>query len=411
MRGSKAACALAALLALSCALPGLAQTAAPQPPDLYQQALESIAEGRNNDASEALTRVIESEPLHAGAWLDLALIQCALGHKDEAERIFKRIEQRFAPPPGIIELIEDARAKGCGKWQAHSYGALALARGIDQNVNQGAANSIFTLTRDGVPVDLVLLPEFLPQHDQYTVLSGEYLRDLTPNGTIGFAQFQTRRNDSLTRYDSASLFGGVETPWRVGRWTVRGTAMFGLISLGGHLYQRQAQVQARVGPLMPLPGGAQFHVTAALTHSNYLTLLNFDSNTAELKGQLSYRAEDFSASASAGFLRDHAVGARAGGDRHGYLMTLQARRPLGELFTGELGYVHQDWRSDSAYSPGVIDVARHQLTRVLRATLIYPVSKNQNLQLEARHVSNKENISLFQYNNRQLQLSWQWNGL
>ena len=91
MRGSKAARALAALLALSCALPGLAQTAPPQPPDLYQEALESIAEGRNKDASETLARVIESEPLHAGAWLDLALIQCAQATPISAETMLPPI--------------------------------------------------------------------------------------------------------------------------------------------------------------------------------------------------------------------------------------------------------------------------------------------------------------------------------
>jgi hypothetical protein len=39
-----------------------------------------------------------------------------------------------------------------------------------------------------------------------------------------------------------------------------------------------------------------------------------------------------------------------------------------------------------------------------------PLSRNQNLQLEWRHVQNLENISLFQYNTQVVQLNWRWNG-
>jgi hypothetical protein len=45
---------------------------------------------------------------------------------------------------------------------------------------------------------------------------------------------------------------------------------------------------------------------------------------------------------------------------------------------------------------------------VLRGTLTYRIDKQHSLQLEARAVRNRENIEIFQYNNRQLQLSWVW---
>jgi hypothetical protein len=37
-----------------------------------------------------------------------------------------------------------------------------------------------------------------------------------------------------------------------------------------------------------------------------------------------------------------------------------------------------------------------------------PFRDHHALQLEWRRVKNNENISLFQYNSRLLQLSWQW---
>jgi hypothetical protein len=395
-----------ALLALAClGAPARAQTPpapapAPEAPaalqqDLYQDALQSISEGRKNDASETLQRLIEKEPLHAGAWMEIALIQCSLGHADEAERMFAVIETRFNPSRGILDLIVEARETGCTHWQAVSSGALTLGRGIDQNVNQGASNQNYVIMQDGIPTTLPVLADFLPKHDQYSVLSGEYTREVTSNGSIGFAQFQARNNDHLHQYDSASLYVGVETPYRFGKWTLSTTAMLGAVSLGGQFYERQAQLLARVSPPLPLPRSLQFNVMGGLTHTQYLTLTNFNSTTAELRGQFTWRDDNFYASASAGYLDDRAGEARVGG-------------ALGAGATGELAYTRQTWNSAQAYSPGLIDQVRSQATQVLRATLIYPVGRRESVQLEARVVRDRENISVFQYNNRQLQLSWQW---
>ncbi|MGB9110961.1 MAG: tetratricopeptide repeat protein, partial [Telluria sp.] len=67
------------------------------------------------------------------------------------------------------------------------------------------------------------------------------------------------------------------------------------------------------------------------------------------------------------------------------------------------------WDSTLPYAPGLfIDAVRAQRTGILRAILSYQLAKGQTLQLEARAVQNKENIPIFQYNDRVLQLSWQW---
>lgn len=399
--------ALAALgLLVAAALPVRAEEIESQ--QLYQQALLSIAEGRKNDASDALSRVIEQEPLHAGAWLDLALIQCALGHAEEAERLFATIEQRFNPPPGIREVIADARSGGCSKWQPSARGSFSVGRGISQNVNQGSSRPTYGVIDGGIPIELPLLPEFLPQHDQYTSVTADYQRDLTPNGTAGYVQFQQRRYDSLHQYNSNAMLIGVDTPWRFGHWTLRGSANLDLVTLGGQLYQRQAQLQARVGPPLPLPNSMQFNLSATLSRLEYLTLENFNANTAELRGQFTYRKEDSSVSLSAAWLHDHALAARPGGDRQGWQLQLQGRRRLFGDTSGELAYSHQNWNSSSAYAPGFIETVRRQTTHVLRAAVTYPLNRNQSLLLEGRAVHNQENISIFQYNDRQLQLSWLW---
>lgn len=407
--------ALAAFAALA---PGLAhaETTANLDADpteaqlLYEKALQAIAEGRKDDASRTLIRVIEKESLHAGAFLEVALIQCSLGHTEEAERLFAIVETSFDPARPILELIAEARETGCDAWQPASSSSVSLSRGLDMNVNQGARNPSYIIEQDGGQIVLPLQSEFLPQHDQYTAVSAEHTRDLTPNGITGFVQFFGRRNDSLSQYNSSSLYAGVDSPYRFGAWPVRASGTVGLTALGGKLYQRQLQLQARVGVPAPLPASMQLYVTGAVGRNDYTTLSNFDSNSFDLLGQLTWRGDLTYASFSQGWQSDRALRARPGGDRHGYTSTLLARRPLWGRVSGELSYSYQSWKSTDAYAPGLINSVRDQNTQVARAVLSYPVARNQWLRLETRVVRNHENISIFQYDNRQIQLSWQWQG-
>lgn len=378
--------------------------------DLYLDALQSISDGRQTDASEALIRMIENEPQHAGAWLDLAIIQCELGRGAEAERLFAAIESRFSPPPVILEVIAAQRAKGCKGWQPQMRSTAIVGRGTDSNVNQGASNPNFTIGTGALRVELQLLLENLPQRDSYTFASYDVVRELSPNGTLGFAQVRAVHNDSQTDYDTSSLVGGIEHPWRLGTWNLRGTGLLALHGLGGKLYQVQSQAQLRATPPVKLPNNLQFSVIGGVSHVEYPTLDNFDSNTWELRGLLTYRSGRTQAHATLGYLFDRASSDRPGGDRAGWYASIQGRRRLSEAVIGELGWTQQTWLSDTPYSPGLIDEIRHQRTRVLRGALIFPVDDRQAVQVEVRDARNRDNISVFQYNSRQFQVSWQWQG-
>ena len=89
-------------------------------------------------------------------------------------------------------------------------------------------------------------------------------------------------------------------------------------------------------------------------------------------------------------------------------MHAQGRTHLSANVYAEIGWSRQTWVGQSSYTPGLIDQIRDQNQQTLRAAVIYPWSERQSLQLEVRQVWNKENISIFQYNNRQIQLSWLW---
>lgn len=380
-----------------------------QQEQLYMDALHSISEGRTSDASDALMRMIEQEPQHAGAWLDLAIIQCELGRAEEAERLFQIIESRFSPPPGIREVIASHRERGCKGWQPREQFSVAVGRGIDDNVNQGASNPNFSIGNGSNRVDLQLLPEFLPQSDQFSLLSAEYARDLSPSGTTAFAQLRSRVNDSLSRYDTTALRAGIEQPWRLGDWGFRGSASVGWLTLGSSLYQKQGQVQARIAPPLPLPDRLRANFVTGISRVQYVRLTDYDSTIIEASALLAYQGNHSTLQATVGHLSDRGASARPGGDRHGWFAGLQGSRHIGAGgVLGEVGWTRQKWISDTIYSPGLIDQVRNQDTQVWRAALVIPIKPQHSVNIEWRHVRNNENISIFQYNSQLIQVSWQW---
>jgi len=377
--------------------------------DPYLDAMRAISDGRIDQAEDALKRMMEQEPQHAGAWLDLAIIQCELGHSREAERLFKIIEEHYSPPPGIIEVINSQRAAGCrGRIVVHDKLSVLLGRGYDGNVNQGASSPYFALGSGDDTQVLNLLPQYLPQHDQYTLLSANYVRDLDARGDTAFVQFQARENDRLSHYNTASLLLGIDTPWRFGTWNTHTTGTAGVLTLGGREYQRQVQMQERVTPPLPLPDHFQFSILGGLSYVQYPTLTNFDAATDELDAQLQYQNQDTAAQLTVGAMADHGDAARLGGDRHGWQAGIMLNTRLGERLNSELGWSWQSWEGESAYSPGLIEQKRKQDMQSFRAGLIMPLRRDLALELEWRRILNNENISLFEYRGQLWQLSLKW---
>lgn len=377
--------------------------------DVYLETMRLIANGQKQEASDALARIIRDEPAHAGAWLDLAILQCEMGHAEEAERLFAGIVARFQPPPAILEVIAQRRALGCAGVQPVGRVSLVLGRGFDDNVNQGASTPYFAIGAGSTRIELQLLPEYLPKRDQFTILSAEYARNLNARGTTGFVQFQARSNDVLSRYDAALVSVGAEHPWHAGDWRIRGAGMLSALSLGGVLYQKQSHLQVLISPPLPLPENLRFDLSAGVTGIAYPTLSNFDANLWEMRGLLNYGTQQTQVQATAGYSSDRASSAaRPGGDRRGWSAGIRgSTRVISNVF-GELGWSHQIWRSESAYSPGLINQTRNQAIDVLHGGLIIPVAARQAVRIDLRQVQNRENISIFQYDNRQLLVSWLW---
>ena len=68
---------------------------------LYEQAMQLIAEGRYGEANAVLRRLVSAEPEHAGAWLDIAILQCSIGNAEEAEALKIELSRAWIRIPGI----------------------------------------------------------------------------------------------------------------------------------------------------------------------------------------------------------------------------------------------------------------------------------------------------------------------
>jgi hypothetical protein len=379
--------------------------------ELYLDALHAISEHRLQDAKAILSELIKIEPQHAGALLDLAIIQCELGNATEADSLFSTIIEQFKPADAILEVIVSHRQQGCKpnrNNRVNSFISIALDRGFDSNVNQGASNPNFTLDSGTAQINLPLLPEYLPKKDQFTALSANYLRELVPGSTIGFAQLRVRAFDTLSNFDTLAIGVGLEHPWRAGNWNTSSMLMLGGLQLSQQLYQKQQILQSRVTPPLRLPETMQLSLIGGLTRTQYPTLSGYDANTWEIRSLLAYQKNTYRAQASVAYLFDIASGNRIGGDRYGAQINVQVKKRFDENLSAELGWSYQRWQSELPYSPGMIDRARDQHTQGLRATFNIAVNDHHSVQLEVRQVKNRENISLLEFNSRALQVSWLW---
>lgn len=374
----------------------------------YESAISAWWNGDLQQADTHLRQLLDKVPYHAGAWLDLALLQCDLGREQLADQLFREIETRFLPPVAILELIARRRLQGCRAAAPPSRRLLRfrLGRGGESNVNQGASQAGFTLGSGDNRLELMLLPAYLPRADQFTQGSAEYLHQDTNHQY--FVQVQHRQHDRWSAYDSAALLAGTEwllsfrgAPLRLG-----GGA--GGATLGGQWYQQHLQFHVAV-PLNRYPrNGWQWETAVAASLVQYPQLSGFDATVWEWRGQGTYQQGHTRLVASGAALLDQAQGGRPGGTRHGWQAGVRLRTPLFGDNQIELAWLEQAWNSHQPYSPGLIDTRRIQRTRTLQATLSVPLDRRQALIFEYRQLDNRENISIFRYNSQRYQVGWQW---
>lgn len=374
----------------------------------YAKAIQALNEGQVNVARQILVQMVRRESMHAGAWLDLALLYCALGDAEEAESLFAAIESRFSPPFAIREVIARQRAHGCRQVMPPAFLRVRAGRGVDSNANQGVSSRNLTLGTGAAQVELVLLPEYAPQGDMFTNINASFMKGVFGGETLFFANWQSRTFDDLTQFNLKSLNFGFEHPWKAGTWGLRFAVAQGLLGLGNKIYQTSQQLQLQATPPLSLPMGWQFDFVAGFSYIDYPRLSSFSSEIWEVRSVFSRRVSDSQIQLVLGYALDNGDVFRAGGDRTGTSFAFTAQtRVVGDVLA-EFDWSLQNWRGDSVYSAGLIDVRREQRMQQLRLALIVPLALEHALHFEFRKVLNNENISLFAFSGEQLQINWQW---
>lgn len=380
---------------------------------LYLRALQALAENDLPTAQDLLQRLMAGRPDHAGAWLDLAVLYCHLGDGRRANALWDEVEARFAPPRPIRELISLQRAQGCAPpvaqpgWLAQLQGA----RGHSSNVNQGVRDLHVGLNGPAGPVVLQLLPQYAPRGDGFTQLNASVRVPVADTKLEGFAQWQGRWHDAQHPFDVQDVALGLTRHWGLAGWQGRWQLGWGTTTLGGAVYQRYWQGQAWATPPWQPPAPWRWNLSAGLTRLNYPALPDFDARQWDARLHLEHASALQRLEAYASAAQDLGRAQRPGGDRDGWGLGLDWQRQLGtawgQLVVARAGLDWMQWRSRAPYAPGFIDVRRVQRTWTGTAALVLPVQDDAAWVLELRQVRNDENIGLFAYDVRTLQISYQ----
>jgi len=381
--------------------------------DAYGRALDAIARNDSLEVRAAVAQLVQQQPDHAGVWLDMAMLFCSAGYADQAMELFDAIEQRFAPPPGIAELIRLQRAGGClpnvpaaaaapvVRWRGQ------LGRGFESNANQGVRDLNVVLHSAAGPLALQLTPDAAPQADGLNLAGLEAGLLLGESGVLAEMQLLARQFDSLERFDVQSLTVAASQPWHLARWRGQFGASASWMSLGDALYQRVVGLRLEASPLQGLPAGWQSSVSAAWSFTQYPSVQSFGAHWLDLRGVVALARPTWAGQAAMGIQRDFALGTRPGGDRQGWLAEVGARWPLRKGLQLELGATMQNWQDQQAYSPGLIDQIRQQQTISARAAVVWSLGAQEDWVLEARQTRNNESINLFGYDALSLRLEYQ----
>ncbi|GGX10991.1 hypothetical protein GCM10011282_16620 [Undibacterium macrobrachii] len=380
--------------------------------DQYLQALKAINEKRHLDAKILLEKLIESEPQHAGALLDLAIMQCNLGNRVEAERLFNFMIQRFTPPPAILEIIEIHRKTGCAIKAPEVNQSFSIERGYDTNANQGALNSIFTIDDFGTPINLQLLPEYLPKSDNYISASLDLSQETAAGNNI-YLQLRGRQFSTLTNFNSVGLATGVESQFNLNNWKIHPSASLNILSLASALYQKQVTARIKFDVPQSSQSLMKYSIVSSLAKIAYPTIKNFDGNNVELRVLGTKQSDHYFFNLNAGLMFDYGNEFRLGGNRRGWTagVFLRSATPWqieGKPIFAEVAYQHQNWQNSKIYLAGLINVKKHQSNHVFRTALGWAINPNNTVQLEYRQIANRENVSFLSFDSKQIQISWQW---
>ena len=378
------------------------------------------------EAARALEAAVLIDPSPAGAWLDLASASTELGHVVSANAYFDFIVGEFKPPPALLSIIANYRARllalnpetiaklasvvrtaGAPIWVAQ----LRAGAGHDNNANSGLAASSLTLTFDGVPVSLLLDPTYRPRPDNFVQAEGS-LRTVvrTPVTPLQLAFTARQRSYARETAFSATQLGAAALATHTGAWGEWGGQVAVEHSrLGGApLYNAlrlslQLERPLRSTATLPQPGAVTCSITPGVEFegrrfAQRTGTAQLDNNIAWLQAGLGcQRAGGIQGAAWLRLGHDSTLANRPGGDTRRSELLLQYSQPLPAPLNRTRLDASGNWsqgRDVAGYSPLLENNATRNITRLgWRLQLTHPIGSEWQLYgaLEAnRYRSNLE---------------------
>lgn len=379
--------------------------------DSYELALDAVAKGRSQSALQLLEKTIETQPDHAGAWLDLGILYCELGHKNKAFHVFDDMQARFNLPTSIQDVIAHYRESGCQvlpQWAGIQLQSLQTHVGLGHvsNANLGPLNALVRFAPGAPIAEMELAPsaKARPSH--------AYEQGLTATGDIGNrfqwqAQLQARQFAAVSSLNTITAqlqvaYQPTDDPWRL-------QAFWGRQTLGGDTFLNQYGV----GLKWPISDGQQaLQWTWLRNHLPVNSLYN--SQVHELSYVLTVPWFKWQGRAwvyQLGLIHDAPQQVRPGGVRAGGVMKLATPAavwaPWNLIAKSELLYMHT--KEQDAYNVLFFDNAKRQQSYLeWGVELLRPITRDLSVYVNGTYQKNTSSIDIFSYKNQKLMIGLKW---
>jgi len=381
--------------------------------DPYQEALDLLEKGSVNSAIEHYNRLIESVPNHAGAWLDLALLYCERGDTARALEIFDRIEQKFAPPPAIQEIIAHYRANGCVSASAAvAHWTVSAGIGRTDNVNHGLTNTLIDLTFPSGTSSVRLADTYSPRGSVEGILNASYVRNIRAlPGVQWFAGLTEKNFPSAGDFKQQALLVGITQQHMFGNWEQ--SSQFAATNFSLDDQTHQTGMVGQVALWLPPYSAAWPRLGFELEASRWRYAHEPDYNNTIIETRVAARwnyGDRFAIRGSTGYLVDRASGLRPGLDRHGYVINAGGQWVASERILLDATFRQRVLQDAAIYSPLFGDNKHHsrQLQLILDAQYRDNAKSPYTWKLELERSQSRDNVPLFPYTSHTLTLYWQY---
>lgn len=364
-------------------------------------------------AAAAFERVVLMQPENAGAWMDLAVSLTESGNDATALSYFSYIEDTFAPPPALMELIARYRAKIRmhenlpSKWRH----LVEMQAGVDTNANSGLQSSAIPITLGQERIDLLLDPSFKARRDNFAQLSvNSRYHGVFSQQEFDFS-FGARQRSYRTEHAFSNL--DLSTALAVQRPTAYGDAGFSLQEEYFMLGSKGLLYNTRASASLERPyRDCRVGVSMEAEWRRYVSLSTLDANVLWIQTGLAcdssvlQRPVQLTAVVRYGF--DNPGGNRAGGATRRLELISQLGMLLTKGIRADLSLTLSHAQDDDGYSVLLEQNANRRLDRSnLRLQFTIPVDKTSDVTLAAEDNRITSNLALFQQSGKTLSLGLQ----